>query len=101
MREEKLVTSKLDRKINQFLKCLDKVNVVKQVLVAKGMDVKAHIEQLNKINDDRFKEIKNLKRENEELCRSQNKTKAEVEVNVTNQLNMWNEENKKDKVNFQ
>lgn len=76
---------------------LDEVHKEKQILVAEGIDLKAHIEQLSKLYDKRVKEIADIKRENLKLCKNQKETKKVVKVSVSNQMNMWKDENIKDK----
>lgn len=47
----KLVVSKLERKIGQVLRQLNEVHEEKEVVVAEGMDLQGQMEQLNKVND--------------------------------------------------
>lgn len=64
------------------------------------MDLKAQIEQFDKINEEKVRKIVDLKRENEELSKSQNKTAEAGKMDVTKRINIWKEESEKDKVDF-
>lgn len=61
--------NKWERKIHKVLKHLVETNEEKQTLVPKGVNLKAQIEHLNKVNDERDKVTAELKRETEELCK--------------------------------
>lgn len=61
--------------MDQVLNCLEEVNEEKKILVAKSVDYKTQVDQLNKVEDKVVKEIPDLKKDSDKLCRNQKRTR--------------------------